>query len=185
MLSGLYPLEHLLTQSATYLITQRKALLTRLTTPCTQNMQMLSMQRESLAFNYIDSFPGDLTDPFSSIRSKELEIGTTLIGPHRDDVRFVLHGKDLATYGSAGQKRSFLLSLRLAEWMILREDLNYTPIFGIDDFGAHLDPSRTKALESLIESMGQVFLTMPTDTLSLPHHRVEFITTYSSFSPAR
>ncbi len=59
--------------------------------------------------------------------------GMTVLGPHRDDYSFILDGKDLALYGSQGQNRLAILSLKLAEIHIFEETTNDSPILLLDD----------------------------------------------------
>jgi DNA replication and repair protein RecF len=75
-------------------------------------------------------------------RSEELRRGTSLVGPHRDDLRLTINGVDLRTFGSRGQHHTAALSLRLAEVDLLREELGVWPVVLLDDVLAHLDASR-------------------------------------------
>ena len=105
--------------------------------------------------------PTEYMDKWKETREKEAEVGTTLSGPHRDNVLFSLKEKELKTYGSEGQKRCCLAALKLAEWQRLKQLLEAPPLFGIDDFGVHLDEERTHLLKDALDGMGQVFLTTP------------------------
>ncbi|MBS0628463.1 MAG: hypothetical protein JSS09_09675, partial [Verrucomicrobia bacterium] len=101
---------------------------------------------------------------WAETRSKDLLYKTTLLGPHRDDIFFSIKGQDVKSYCSEGQKRCCLTALRLAEWEILKKRLGHPPLFGIDDFGVHLDNKRSSLLEDLLQDMGQIFLTAPSFT---------------------
>ncbi|MBM3197814.1 MAG: DNA replication/repair protein RecF [Chlamydiae bacterium] len=166
---GLAPWEELMETSAHYLISKRKEVLTLLEPHCREIMQDLSLGQEQLSLRYTSTLPpsGKWALAWREMRKKEIEIGSTLIGPHRDDLIFILGDKNLSTYGSEGQKRCSLVAMRLAQWRILRDCLGYAPIFGIDDFGAHMDPKRTALLEKLLIPMGQIFLTAPTPSKQL------------------
>lgn len=102
-------------------------------------------------------------------RDNELRRGVTLVGPHRDDVRLQLVGKDadldLRDYGSGGQRRTAALALRLIEAETIRERQGRRPLILLDDVFAELDEGRSERILELIdaEETGQVVLTAPKD----------------------
>jgi len=99
-----------------------------------------------------------LASALTARRGEELRRGTTLVGPHRDDLRLAVNGIDLRTFGSRGQQHTAALSLRLAEAEMLREDLGEWPVLLLDDVLADLD--RTRQAFLLDEMAGpQVLLT--------------------------
>jgi DNA replication and repair protein RecF len=100
-------------------------------------------------------------------RREELERGMTLTGPHRDELEITLDGVPLRAYGSRGQQRAALLSIRLAERAIVREELGEDPILLLDDAAGELDRERTEALLRLLEDGPQAILTA-TDRQQLP-----------------
>jgi len=79
-------------------------------------------------------------------RREELERGITLVGPHRDDLRFFIGGMDLTIYGSRGQQRTCALSLKLAQMELVRAETGEEPILLLDDVMSELDPARRKYL---------------------------------------
>lgn len=102
-------------------------------------------------------------------RAEELRRGRSLVGPHRDDLRLAVNGIDLRMFGSRGQQRTAVLSLRLAEAELLREELGEWPLVLLDDVLADLDPTRQALL--LREVAGpQVILThtAPPAALGVP-----------------
>ena len=91
-------------------------------------------------------------------RGEDLRRRTTLIGPHRDDLRIMVNGVDLRTFGSRGQQHTAAVSLRLAEADLLRDELGTWPVLLLDDVLADLDPARQRQL--LREIVGpQILLT--------------------------
>ena len=90
----------------------------------------------------------------------------TTVGPHRDDVDLSLDGKDLRTYGSAGQQRTAAIALRLLEADTLRRTRDAAPIALYDDVFAELDRSRQEKLLVLIRETltGQAIVTAPRDS---------------------
>ena len=82
-----------------------------------------------------------------------------LVGPHRDDVEFLLDGELLARYGSQGQKRTAVLSLKLSEYAVLRDRTGESPLLLLDDVLSELDPSRAAALIDELGRVEQTFIT--------------------------
>ncbi len=102
-----------------------------------------------------------------AMRREELARGTTLIGPHRDEVRFLANGIDLGDYGSRGQVRTALLSLKLAEMEWIRMRNGEWPLLLLDEALSELDPQRREDLLARIASWEQVILTA-TDASNFP-----------------
>jgi DNA replication and repair protein RecF len=95
----------------------------------------------------------------ASRREKEIERGMTLIGPHRDDLRFLVGGVDMCTYGSRGQQRTISISLKLAELELIRAETGEEPILLLDDVMSELDESRRRYLMDAIHREQQVIVT--------------------------
>ena len=93
---------------------------------------------------------------------KELWNGTTLIGPHRDDVAFVMGGRDLAAFASRGQQRTAILALKLAELDLVTEHDGRQPLLLLDDVFSELDPARRAHLVRRIAELPQAFVTTTT-----------------------
>lgn len=94
-------------------------------------------------------------------RGRELEQGTTVIGPHRDDLKFTINGHDVHTYGSQGQQRTTALSLKLAEIDLMIELTNESPVLLLDDVLSELDSKRQSHLLQAMQGRVQTFLTTP------------------------
>jgi DNA replication and repair protein RecF len=93
---------------------------------------------------------------------KEAWNGTTLIGPHRDDVVFELEGRDLASFASRGQQRTAILALKLAELDLLTAHDGRPPLLLLDDVFSELDPERRAHLVRRIAELPQAFVTTTT-----------------------
>jgi DNA replication and repair protein RecF len=93
---------------------------------------------------------------------KELWNGSTLIGPHRDDLVFELAGRDLASFASRGQQRTAILALKLAELDVLTELDGRPPLLLLDDVFSELDPDRRSHLVRRIAALPQTFVTTTT-----------------------
>lgn len=77
---------------------------------------------------------------------RDVLLGTTTVGPHRDDMIFYIGGQEIKTYGSQGQKRTAALSLKMAEIEIVENKIGEKPILLLDDVLSELDRSRQNYL---------------------------------------
>jgi DNA replication and repair protein RecF len=103
----------------------------------------------------------------SEVKEKECWNGVSLVGPHRDDLRVELEGREVATHASRGQQRTIILALKLAETDLLGADGAPTPIVLLDDIFSELDADRSERSLALLLERGQVLVTMA-DLSSLP-----------------
>jgi DNA replication and repair protein RecF len=93
---------------------------------------------------------------------KEVWNGATLVGPHRDDVSFLLGGRDMTTFSSRGQQRTAILALKLAQLDLLRHAGGHEPLLLLDDVFSELDPERRAHLVRRIGELPQAFVTTTT-----------------------
>ena len=98
----------------------------------------------------------------------EKERGTTVVGPHRDDIEFYLNNRLIREHGSQGQQKSFVMALKMAEIDYLSSVSGKVPVLLLDDMTAELDSSRIDHLMNfLVQRDMQVFITT-TDKDSVP-----------------
>ena len=95
------------------------------------------------------------------LKHDEVKLGTSLIGPHRDDIEITLSGFNISNYASRGQIRSIVLALKLAEAKIISELQKSDPIIILDDVMSEMDSERRKLVLELIASYDQVLVTVP------------------------
>ena len=95
-------------------------------------------------------------------RTSEIERGTTLVGPHRDDLTLTLGPLPAKGYASHGECWSFALALRLAAYDLLRAD-GIEPVLALDDVFAELDAGRRERLAELVGSAAQLLVTCAVD----------------------
>ena len=93
------------------------------------------------------------------MKQREIERGTTLFGPHRDDLIFIVNGRDVQTFGSQGQQRTTALSLKLAEIELIYSEIGEYPILLLDDVLSELDDYRQSHLLNTIQGKVQTFVT--------------------------
>ncbi len=95
---------------------------------------------------------------------EEIIRAQSLVGPHRDDVSFLINDIEAKKFASQGQQRTIVLSLKLAELELIKEKINDTPILLLDDVLAELDNVRQNYLLNAIGSQTQTIITS-VDTL--------------------
>ncbi len=94
------------------------------------------------------------------ISPREQAAGMSLVGPHRDDLSFLVDGIDMNTFGSRGQQRLAALSLKLAELDVLTSQLGTRPILLLDDVLSELDPHKQEAVLNVAQGAGQTIITV-------------------------
>lgn len=112
-----------------------------------------------------NNFKEQLKEKFNNLLNTEIKLGNTLIGPHRDDFEFYLDEVNLKNYGSQGQQRLAILTLKLAEIEVFKKNKGYYPILLLDDVFSELDELKKNNLLNYINSDIQTIIT--TTDLSL------------------
>jgi DNA replication and repair protein RecF len=95
----------------------------------------------------------------ADLRGEEIARGVTTIGPHRDELRFLANGVDLGSYGSRGQVRTALLSLKLAEAAWMQKKTGTWPVMLLDEILAELDAKRRQDLLDYLADSEQTMMT--------------------------
>lgn len=110
-----------------------------------------------------DELPAMIASHFDAQRAQELRRGVTMVGPHRDELQLQLGGRDLRTFGSAGQQRTAAIALRMRESATVHAVLGAPPLLLLDDPFAELDARRAAAILSLlaVTGVGQVVIVVP------------------------
>ncbi len=123
---------------------------------------------EEISIRYLSSLEGkgDLTDYEALVAERlklrvqaELSAGHSLIGTHRDDLEITFDGRDLRKYGSAGQQRSALLLLQIANLTVFHSQRGEYPLFLLDDIDSELDYKRIGQLLEFLHGKTQTFIT--------------------------
>lgn len=163
--TAIVPWEMAMAMSGQYLLQKRKELIEMLKDPIQKKMEKLSAGSDPLELDYHNTMHGEtaeeLIDEWRKSRKKELYLGATLNGPHRDDMLFSIQDMSAKAYASIGQQHSAAAALRLCLWEHLKSHREDLPLFSVDDFGAHLDPIRQNLFQEELMQLGQIFLTSP------------------------
>ena len=96
---------------------------------------------------------------FKEIEKQEISRAQTMLGPHRDDIVFLLDEKEIKKYASQGQMRTFLICLKLSQHRFFSEILGEKPVCLLDDVFSELDAVRTADIFSILETCGQSIIT--------------------------
>ena len=123
----------------------------------------LTGESESATVAYLSPLVGVNADALlrqlESGRERDLRMGTTLVGPHRDDLRFEVKGADARDFASEGQQRSATLALRLAQAAWFRARCGIRPVLLADDVLGELDAERRLRFWSALDPESQVIAT--------------------------
>ncbi len=158
---------------AAQIVIRRAVSLAELQSLATPVHAELSRDAERLALTYQPSFPESVADPppdpevmaqhftdeLRQRRGEQIRRGVTTFGPHRDDLSFVVGGRDLQSYGSRGQNRTAILAYKLAEVEWIKRSRGEMPVLLMDEVLAELDPDRRADLQQLVLDASQALLT--------------------------
>ena len=113
--------------------------------------------------NSVGATPAGLAERFQACllsgREREVAQGVSLVGPHRDDLDFLVDGVPQGVYGSRGQQRLSVLALKLAEVEFMHAETGESPLLLLDDVLSELDPARQRFVLDTLGSAAQTLLT--------------------------
>ena len=124
--------------------------------------QQICRSAETVNLRYTSQlYDGQLEKQLASNRERELLIGYTLTGIHRDDLEMTLNGHLIRQTGSQGQNKTFLIALKLAQYAFLAAKRNTKPVLLLDDIFDKLDAERVEQIVDLVsgDQFGQIFMT--------------------------
>lgn len=168
--------DNLLAEHGAHLFVQRAIAVDEISRLATPIHARLTSSMESMSLEYLPSIArsddkeivlsldlAQMKDTYlkvlSSNHKQDINRGVTTIGPHRDELRFMLNGLNLADYGSRGQVRSTLQSLKFAEVSWMHEKTGSTPVLLLDETLAELDEKRRDDLLGILSGTEQALLT--------------------------
>ena len=107
----------------------------------------ISGGKEKMLLSYDPDIQENLFEKeLEKAQEKDLKTGQTNIGPHKDDMSFTIHGKDMRKFGSQGQQRTCALSLKLSEIQLVKRIMKDEPVLLLDDVLSELDSNRQNYL---------------------------------------
>lgn len=147
--------------SAEYIVQMRKQMLDDLKAPLLELSEHLSKEKEKLELTLNISSGKDYLRQLKKNRPKEMDMGQTLTGPHRDDMALFIDASLARTFASEGQKKTMIAALKFAEWQRLSNRVGAPVLMGFDDLSQNLDDARLALLKGRLKQLGQVFITTP------------------------
>lgn len=142
---------------------RRSAFVTEIQPLFQQFYTQISSGCENVGLEYLSHGQrGPLLDVISRDRAKDLAVGYSLHGVHRDDLIFTLGGRPMKREGSQGQHKTYVIALKLAQFELLKRTASHTtPLLLLDDIFDKLDAGRVEQIVRLVsgDAFGQIFVT--------------------------
>ena len=155
--------EEQMAEAGEALYQKRNAFVEELTPVFQEYYQNISGGQEKVALHYVSHCQrGPLLDVIQRDRMKDLAVGYSLHGVHRDDLEFTLGGHPMKREGSQGQNKTYVIALKLAQFDFLKRTASKTtPLLLLDDIFDKLDSQRVEQIVRLVsgDSFGQIFIT--------------------------
>jgi DNA replication and repair protein RecF len=136
----------------------------------TSNKEELKLTYQGLIAETENELKLMLLRKYDETLEKDIHLGFTSIGPHRDDIKIESNGIDLRSFGSQGQQRTGALSLKLAELEVFKDNIGEYPVLLLDDVLSELDNDRQNKLLSYVSKV-QTLLTCTEFEFEIPHNR--------------
>ena len=159
---------------ASFIYIMRNEYIKKLEEYASDIMKEISDGKEELKLYYKSDIKEDLTDrkeiyqEYKNIFTRELDrekiVGSSLFGPHRDDLVIEINGKSARSFASQGQQRSIVLSLKLAEVKILFDTVGEYPVLLLDDVFSEIDENRQRQLLKYTKNIQTIIATPKFDS---------------------
>lgn len=148
------------------IIIKRIEFLSKLKEYAKRSHNFLTSSTENLELNY-QGITGlteqeielKLIQEYKNTQEKDLKLGYTTVGPHRDDIEMLVDSIDIRTFGSQGQHRTVALSLKLAELEIFKDECGEYPVLLLDDVLSELDKERQNKLLEVTNKIQTILTT--------------------------
>lgn len=165
--------DYQLAKAASSIILDRLEFINKLNKLAEIEHKNLSENKETLTIHYssVENFENKNSTEIEKIllqkleenKEKDLKLKYTSIGPHRDDLKIYINSMEVKSFGSQGQQRTALLSIKLAELEIFKEKFEEYPILLLDDVFSELDEKRKIRLFKRVENLQTIITTTKFD----------------------
>ena len=136
------------------IISFRKNFINNVSSKAAARHKQISSGGEELSIVYVPSADeNNLENKLRSSIERDIFMGSTSYGPHRDDISFFINGNDVRIYGSQGQQRTAAICAKLAEIDIIKENTDTSPVLLLDDVLSELDKNRQHMLMDCINDV--------------------------------
>lgn len=129
----------------------------------TKGEEDLSLEYSGIVGSSEEEIEQKLLDALKRSKEKDLKLGFTNVGPHRDDIKLVVNNVDIRSFGSQGQQRTVALSMKLAELEIFKEETGEYPVLLLDDVLSELDQDRQQRLVAYAKRLQTIITTTQYD----------------------
>lgn len=121
---------------------------------------LISGKSEQVSIEYSQSMEGDYLQYLQDNFKKDIALQYTSVGPHKDDLIFLIEGRPIKKFGSQGQQKSYLIALKLAQYEFMKKNSEILPLLLMDDVFDKLDKRRVGNILDLVsnDAFGQVFI---------------------------
>lgn len=153
--------EDQMVEDGTFIYRKRKDFIREFTPIFNDFYSRISQSGESVSFDYISPLnDGDFSKMLYSNRQRDIILGHTTVGVHRDELEMLLNGYPIKKVGSQGQNKTYFVSLKLVQFHFLLQTGNTTPILLLDDIFDRLDANRVEEIVKLVSGpgFGQIFI---------------------------
>ena len=156
-----------LAREGAIIVARRKEYIATLNDAARKFHFILSGEKENLSLSYEsaaetnckqEELEQNLLSALRASREKDKELGFSTVGPHRDDIKIDINGKDARKFASQGQQRTTALAMKIGQVVIYREELGEAPVLLLDDVLSELDENRQHILLDLVNGF-QTLLT--------------------------
>lgn len=155
--------EEMIAEAASYIMEKREAAVSGLNPYVNDYYHQISGKNEPIHLLYAPSLKSSskesILDQLKIARKKDMELGFSRIGPHKDDLNLLISGNFAKSFASEGEMRSLILALKLAEWKHMKGSIHICPLLFVDEIGISLDSLRFENLINIFSTLGQVIIT--------------------------
>ncbi len=155
-------LEEQMSRAASYIYLKREEFIAEFTPIFQEYYDFICLGNENVKLIYRSHLQnGNLTDLLAECRERDKILGYTSRGIHKDDLEMQLGEHPLKRIGSQGQNKTYLIALKLSQFMFLKKSSRVTPILLLDDVFDKIDANRVEQIIKLVsgDTFGQIFIT--------------------------
>ena len=138
----------------------------------TSNKEELEIEYQGLVASSENDLKIALLKKYEESLEKDIRLGFTSVGPHRDDIKIASNGIDLRSFGSQGQQRTAAITLKLAELEVFKSNIGEYPVLLLDDVLSELDDTRQMQMLKYVSKV-QTLITCTSFDFNVPHKRFE------------
>jgi len=159
-----------------YIINKRKEFINLINKNISRVYSIISREDNNLSLKYISTIEDLEYFPDILYQNQEREISesSTIYGPHRDDIKFILDGKEISSFASRGEIRSVIFALKMTELEYLRS-LGSVPLILLDDIFSELDEERREKLTEIIKNEQVIITSTDKDLINFKNYKPKIV----------